>query len=128
MKKHIIVLFLLTVVIFTSCRKEITPPPATTINELQAENTFTWTTSQTVEVEITGLPTVIPVQSTLTIFTEEGQEIYKVFHTMSENITCKVVIPASHQTLKLTFGSFVLTSTIEDHKARFSFIPADDNQ
>jgi hypothetical protein len=130
MKK--LALFSLTLLLLfaTACKKEsITPiPTPKTLNDLKASDSFKWATSQTVEVFITGLPTVIPVKSTLAVYSQDGDVVYKINHSMSQDISFKVVVPAKNTNLRMTFGAFDMTSPISDKRAAFSFIPVDDNQ
>ncbi len=124
--------FSLSLLLFfaTACKKDgITPTPTPkTLNDLKASESFKWTTSQTVEVFVTGLPTVIPVKSTLAVYSQDGDVVYKINHTMSQDISFKVIVPAKNNSLRMTFGSFDMNSPISDQRADFSFIPVDDNQ
>ncbi len=95
---------------------------AKSMNELIAPKDFQWKTAQTVTVDITGLPTVQPVQSTLTIG-DTKELYYSGYHLMSDNHLLSLEVPAIDKELKLKFGAIEQTATIKDGKASFSFIP-----
>ena len=95
---------------------------AKNMNELVAPSDFLWKTSKTVTVNITGLKTVVPIQSTLSVGSASGV-LYKGLHLMSDNRTLTVEMPATEKVLTLKFGSVVLVSPVENNKASFSFVP-----
>ncbi|MFZ4456173.1 MAG: hypothetical protein ACOYOT_08130 [Bacteroidales bacterium] len=95
---------------------------AKSMNELIAPKNFQWKTAQTVKVDITGLPTVQSVRSTLTIG-DNASTYYSGFHLMSQNHLLSIEVPAIDKELKLKFGAIEQTATIKDGKASFSFIP-----
>ncbi len=115
-------------IILNSCKKsEVDPmPPApvpTTLNELKAPDSFNWSTAQTVELMITGLPTVIPVKNTLIISRPDGQILFSRLHTMSEDLTVKITVPSIDKKLVIKYGTVSYTADILNNQAKFSFIP-----
>jgi hypothetical protein len=122
--KSIILLLSISLFVFSGCMKdEIVPLLPKSLNELNADDTFTWTTANSVEIQITGLPTVIPVRSTLSILLSDGTNLYSEFHLMSENLSLNLPIPSSENQLVLKYGSMVYPLVISNGKVEFSFIP-----
>jgi len=109
--------------LLTSCEKSDTPDTSATLTTLQAQNDFTWTTGNAVELKITGLPTVIPVSSTLTIALENGTVLFTRLHQMDQNMTLNLVVPSNEKKLVLKFGSTSHPVDILSNQAAFSFIP-----
>jgi hypothetical protein len=113
----------------SSCMDNTLPEPTTpstnakNMTELVAPADFQWKTSKTITVTITGLPTVVPIKSTLTIAGKRGV-LFTERHLMSESKDIAVEIPADEKILTLKFGSVELSSIIENNKASFSFIKA----
>lgn len=127
--KNIILIILIPAIALISCVKQNLPDPGTLPEEktkladAKIPDGFDWKTSKTVEVTITGLPTVVPVKNTLTITLPDGNKLYNVYHDMSVNLKLALVIPSTITQLKLKFGSYDETLNIVNNKAEFSFIP-----
>lgn len=120
-------LFVTAILMLSSCVNDkleefTTSKNAKSMNELIAPKDFQWKTAQTVKVDITGLPTLQPVQSTLTIG-DTKDLYYSGYHLMSDNLQLSIEVPAIDKELKLKFGAVEQTVTIKDGKASFSFIP-----
>ncbi len=120
-------LFVTAILLLSSCVNDkleefTTSKNAKSMNELIAPKDFQWKTAQTVKVDITGLPTLQPVQSTLTIG-DTKDLYYSGYHLMSDNLQLSIEVPAIDKELKLKFGAVEQTATIKDGKASFSFIP-----
>lgn len=120
-------LFVTAILMLSSCVNDkleefTTSKNAKSMNELIAPKDFQWKTAQTVKVDITGLPTLQPVQSTLTIG-DTKDLYYSGYHLMSDNLQLSIEVPAIDKELKLKFGAVEQTATIKDGKASFSFIP-----
>lgn len=126
-RTFLILLFGLTVVL-TGCKKNAVEPqpPAQnpqTLNDLKAPDSFTWSTASTVEVKITGLPTVVPVKNTLKISLSDGRILLSRHHTMSEDLSVKVTVPSAEKRLTLNYGTLSQSVDIMNGQALFSFIP-----
>ena len=80
--KTIKLIFLISAIsgmLFTSCKKsEVIAPdqPSKTLNDLKASDSFNWSTGISVALKITGLPTVVPVKSTLTVSLTNGTSLF----------------------------------------------------
>jgi hypothetical protein len=72
---------------------------------------------------IKGLPTTIPVKSTLSVSLPNGDLVYQGSQLMSDNTTLKLIIPVVHKQLLIKFGTNTYTVAISDGVANFSFIP-----
>jgi hypothetical protein len=129
MKSTRLVIFAATLVILTmsGCKKEnpVTPvpPQAKTLTELKADAAFSWTTGQTVELKIQGLPTVIEVKNTLKVGLNSGTILFTRLHRMSEDLTLKLVVPSTEKQITLTYGTMTYTVDVVNGVANFSFIP-----
>ncbi len=126
-RTFLILLFGLTVVL-TGCKKNAVEPqpPAQnpqTLNDLKAPDSFNWSTASTVEVKITGLPTVLPVKNTLKISLSDGRLLLSRLHTMSEDLSVKVTVPSTEKKLSLKYGTLTQSVDIMNGQALFSFIP-----
>ena len=133
MKNKFLVSTVLALLVLVSCSKNRfdTDVPViktpTKISDLVAPASFTWSTAKTVTVNVTGLPTLEPVKSTLIIGLTDGTQLYKSFHDMGLNLTVKVTIPAIQNALKITYGSMTYEMPVIAEKADFSFIPDTNN-
>ncbi len=113
-------------ILFTSCKKNdtVTPSsPPTTLQNLKVSGSFNWSTGNVVELKITGLPTTVPVKSTLMVSLPDGTNLFSRLHQMDENITIKLVVPNTAKELTLTFGTNTYPVVISGSQALFSFIP-----
>lgn len=127
--KFIFLIPVLAVFMLTACEKfpadETSNKPASELNDLKVSESFTWSTAQNIELEITGLPTVVPVTSTLSITTTDGAVLFNGLHTMSDNVTLSLYAPAQERELLLFYGSSSYKVSVLNSKALFSFIPED---
>lgn len=121
------VLFMTTIVSLAACVSDkfdgFAPSNnAKSMNELIAPKGFLWKTAQTVTVQITGLPTIQPVQSFLTVG-DSKEFYYSGYHYMSDNHLLLIEVPAIDKELKFKFGAIEQTATIKDGRVSFSLIP-----
>jgi len=125
MKKQLYILtFLSPIFIFSSCMKEHDVLPATPDSQkINVSSDFNWSTEKVVELSIKGLPTVVPVFSTLIVKMENGGVLYQWRHEMSKNIAIKVVVPCQMQNLSIRYGNVDYYLPILDDKVLLSFIP-----
>ncbi|MEI7725372.1 MAG: hypothetical protein WCK09_09725 [Bacteroidota bacterium] len=123
--KTFILIFALTGILVTGCKKSevVTPEPAKTLNDLKASPTFGWSTGSPVELKITGIPTIVPIKSTLTISRTSGETLFSSLHQMDQNLTIKLTVPSTEKELTLKYGSVSYPVAIVNHQAGFSFIP-----
>jgi len=135
MKNLIQIMLLLTVTTLVGCLDMNIPEYSTSTNakkmdELRVSPDFDWTTAQSVQVTITGLPipdSTAAVKSTLLI---KGLDdtYYSGFHAINEDITLVLTVPSTEKIIHLKFGSIEQDATIVDSKANFSFIPTVTDQ
>ena len=130
-KNHLILISLiLSAAAYTGCKKNTdnpTPSKPSNLTELKASSTFTWSTGTPVTVSIQGLPTVIPVKSTLSISLKDGSVLYSDLHEMTQDLTLSLVIPSTENGLVLKYGSISYQVPVVNNNALFSFIPVVDN-
>ncbi len=130
MKNSIYIFLILIAWILVSCVKfpdprpgPIKPSDKITMGEAKVSDSFSWSTSNSVEVIITGLPTTVTVKSTLSISLQDGTRLYSLFHNMSKDLKLSIIVPSETTNLTLKYGSMEYNLKIIGNKAEFSFIP-----
>jgi len=130
MKKfqNFLLYLVIATVLATGCKKNdsgnITPDtPPKTLQDLNAPASFHWSTEMTVTLKITGLPTVVPVKSTLTVGLPNGTTLFSRLHQMDQNLTIDLSVPSTENQLILKYGSVQYPVSIVNNQASFSFIP-----
>jgi hypothetical protein len=123
--KNVNLLFLLVIFLVISCQKtdHTEPPLPDNLNDLKVSNGFSWSTDKPVSLTITGLPTVIPYVSKLTVSLEDGSELISMSHAMDQNLTLDLKVPSTEKTLRVKFSSTEYLIPINGTIAEFSFIP-----
>jgi len=133
--------FLLSAIIFTSilaltsCIDDFDEPGdfstgSKNMNELKVSSDFNWSTAQTIEITITGLPVlqgVAPSKATL-LLKGEKDVYYTGFHAINENLSFKVSVPTTEKSINLKFGAIEQTASILNNKLSFSYIPVVPNE
>lgn len=128
--RNLLILLFTSAIIFTGCKKETDDLlPATVIVEnikdLKASNSFAWSTENKIVVKITGLQTIVPVESTLKLGLPDGTILFSRLHLMSEDQTIQLVVPGGVSHLTLTYGSINQQILIANGQAKFSFVPGE---
>ncbi|MCD6661336.1 MAG: hypothetical protein LT105_14335 [Lentimicrobium sp.] len=131
--KNNLFLLLAGILLFTSCAKDLDLPDTETdvpvsIDELNVSDSFSWNTAATVKLKIQGLPTIIPIRSSLKISLPDGSVVFNRMHLMSENLTINLTIPSNFNTLILSFGDLKEELKVNNGEANFSFIPLDTEE
>jgi hypothetical protein len=129
MKKLKIVTGIILLFSLTACDDIFKLPDHSTgaenFDQLLVSSGFMWTTSQQVQIDITGLPAMsysVPVKTTLTIY-KDDKIYYTGLHSINENLQLNLSIPSDVTTLNLKFGELKFESEVVEQKASFSFIP-----
>jgi len=125
--KPIIVLMILLISIVSGC---VSSEPSvsqtevikTDLNTAVTPPTFDWKTSQSISVNIVGLPTIDPVRKTLKIYGSSGT-YYTALYLMSDTSKIAIETPSGEKELNLKFGTLELKSAILNGEANFSFVP-----
>ncbi|MBK7029889.1 MAG: hypothetical protein IPH45_12045 [Bacteroidales bacterium] len=126
MNKTVVFLSLLSTFFLTSCIKDFDDLPAPVpdnLKEINVSSNFDWNTSRNIDINITGLPTQIPIFSTLTISLNDGSNLFQMNHEMSKTIKLELVVPNLEENIKIKYGTMEYTLPIENNKVAFSFIP-----
>ncbi|MHC1777398.1 MAG: hypothetical protein AB9834_18505 [Lentimicrobium sp.] len=115
--------------LLTGCAKDLDfqdlkPDTPTSIDKLNISDSFSWNTGNAVKIGIEGLPTCVPIRSTLQICLPDCTVVYSRMHLMSENLTVNLMIPANTGSLILSYGSQKEELPVNDGEISFSFIPA----
>jgi hypothetical protein len=123
--KFLILISAITIVSFTSCEKseDIAPTNQNNMEDIKFDGAFNWSTGSTVTLNITGLPTEVPVKNTLTISFQNGSTVFSQLHSMDQNLTLNLTVPTTDTELGLKYGSTTYLVPIVNKKADFSFIP-----
>lgn len=101
----------------------VKPTDKITLGDAKVSDTFSWSTSKSVDVHITGLPTIVTVKSTLSLSLQDGTRLYSLFHNMSHDLKLSIIVPSETTNLTLKYGSMVYNLKVIGNKAEFSFIP-----
>ena len=128
--KYISLFLIVLVLFFSSCSKEvddITIDIPEKIGDLKVDDGFSWSTGVPVEVTVTGLPTIVPVRSTLTVSQPDGRILHTRNHLMSDNLVIQLTVPADVTELIVNYGTVELTAVVAGGNASFSFIPVSVN-
>ncbi len=101
MKKTLIILFLVTVVAFVSCKKEtteVTPPEETSIDQIVFPSDFDWKTYKDVSISVTGY-----ANSILEVVSEEGVVYQKIFLKKNKTYSGKFSVPGYESMVQLKY-------------------------
>jgi len=123
MRNFIFPVLLTVVFLFISCMETwVSDSKHTTVlvDNLQVPSGFDWATAHSVQVHIVGLPTILPVKSTITI-QGDSDVFYSGFHALSDTLDLKVLVPATVKDLTLKCGSIQKISEIVDGKVQFHY-------
>lgn len=130
MKNSICFILVLVVGMLVSCVKFPYPDPVPvdpstnkTLGEVKISDTFSWSTSKSVEVTIIGLPTIITIKNTLSVSLQDGTRLCSLFHNMSKDLKLTIIVPVETTILTLKYGKMEYNLKVIDNKAEFSFIP-----
>ena len=113
-------------IFFASCKKDLIDPvnpDNEKLESIQVSPTFNWSTGQNVIISVKGLPTTIPIKSTLSISLTDGTVLHQRFHAMDLDATIEVTIPKTETQLLLKYGTAEYQVAIVNNQATFSFIP-----
>ncbi|MDD2962373.1 MAG: hypothetical protein PHQ65_01160 [Bacteroidales bacterium] len=133
MKRHVTILSLILIVLFTSCRKDETATPdqpatPTNISDLKAPSGFSWSTSQSVTIEVTGLKSNIPFVRTLSFIAADGTIVFQQTHNINDDLTAVISIPSEVSQLRMKFGQLSTDLPVVNGKLTYSFIPVDNGE
>jgi len=128
MKKITPILFLIILAVtVTACIKQNFPDqkPETKskLEDAKIPDGFNWSTAKTIDVVITGLPTIITIKNTLTISISDGTKLYTALHDMSQSLNLKLSVPSTINEVRFKYGSTDKVLPIVNGKAEHSFIP-----
>jgi hypothetical protein len=132
MKKTFIPIFCLGLVL-ASCQKESDNLMAEPINqansfeELKVDDSFTWSTEANYTLELKGLDNMpFGVKKQLSIETLDGKRVHTTLAEISQDRSLSFVAPAGMEIVKISFGSIVKESALQNGVFHFDFIPVDD--
>jgi hypothetical protein len=95
--------------------------------ELQVSNSFDWSTTQEVTLQIEGLPNMLQtVSRVMRISNSQGKTLAKKVIRMDESSSITLELPKAQSELTVEYGTIEKTVSIQGKSARFSFIPVDN--
>lgn len=123
MKTNLILTGLLILTIVTSCRKTDLPDPQApeTFEEIVATNAFSWETTSTILLEITGIQTPVAISHTLKVSLPDGYVILQRNQLMSQSVTFPVQIPAYITEIVVTYSTLKKTIPVQGGRAVFTY-------
>ncbi len=101
MKNIVLLFFIATIAIFSSCKKETTDPipvDEPTLNETVFPSSFDWKTYEEVNFSVSGY-----ANSILEVVSNDGNVYQKVFLKKNETYTGKFTMPTYETTVKLIY-------------------------
>ena len=120
----------ISILTLTGCTDEFDQPNdfskgARNLNELKVSSDFNWSTSQTIQISITGLPALSNVEAAKATLMLKGENdvYYSGFHSINENLVIKITVASTDKLINLKFGALEQTASIENNKVSFSYIP-----
>jgi len=122
MKMKFFFLFVFAGVLFASCQKEDVTDPQNpnlpkNMNELKANDDFSWKTSKDVTLTITGSH-----KMTISVKTKKGETVFMGLSVPGTELKTKVSIPTTEKELVVNYGPFSNTYTISsDNKINCVF-------
>lgn len=124
--KPFIVIIILSGIFLASCKKDVNPevsdPNKNQMTQLMIDPNFDWSIYKEIDVKLSGIPGAIDIKKTLTLH-DEGAIYYQNLFSVNQNLSMKIIVPTSLNSLTLEYGSFVQTFNLTDGKIVYSFLP-----
>lgn len=128
----IIFIFILSL---SSCLNDFYQPTyyskgAKNMTELKVSSEFNWSTSQTIQISIIGLPALSNIEAAKATLQLKGEKdiYYTGLQAINENLTFNITVASSEKFIYLKFGAIEQTASIENKKVSFSYIPKVNNE
>jgi hypothetical protein len=100
--KLLTIFFLIALI---GCKKNTVEEPITPFTNINTNSSFSWSVTKSVDINITGLPTTFNTAATVSIKVKNATDnLYVGLHRMSDNITTKIEVPTSLDSVQLQFG------------------------
>jgi hypothetical protein len=132
MKKYFLIASLATFVGLSSCKKEFdttTPQKkVTNINDLNPSQSFDWSTTKHVTLNVTGQPVPVSIKRLLVVKDADGTVYFNYYHKMSDNLSINFSLPAHVTKVKVEYGSIVKDADIQGNIIKFKFSPEIGNE
>ncbi len=114
---------------FTACKKTDTPAPAPTTTtpvdkfaDIKTSASFDWSNSQSINLQVVGLSTIINDKNFLKVMSADGQQVYFTqYISINQSINPAFSIPRGTTSVLVTFGSISKTVSIANNKAVFDY-------
>lgn len=120
MKKHVILIALISLVAFASCKKDRFPidEPVVpqTMEDLKVPSEFNWKTTKDISLTLTT-----PVRGIVEVTNEKGIAYQKAYLQPATPYTMKLTVPVYEQTVLLKFSNEVIPLQLTSHTLTYQF-------
>ncbi|MDZ4668511.1 MAG: hypothetical protein SGJ00_11610 [bacterium] len=114
--KNLMIIAAIAVLGLSSCKKDlmdrVTPTSKTQTQdaskfaEIRVQENFDWKTSKEFTMNVAGLETIAPINSTIKVTSDDGKIVfYQGLHGMNESFQTKFMVPAHIKGIIVSFGS-----------------------
>ncbi|MCK6610977.1 MAG: hypothetical protein L6Q78_08040 [Bacteroidia bacterium] len=116
--------------LFSGCIKLESPEPktATQFKNLKVSESFSWQTTRSVKLAITGTITPNPVRATLLITNKQGDTLRRENRLMDENVELMLQVPTTTDSLIVSFGSIQKTYKVQSEILANYILPITDEE
>lgn len=128
-------LFSLTflLIAFTSCKKDLnTDIPSEEVLEFQnlsVSPDFDWKSTRSLEVKVEGVDlNGRSITNQLSIFDENGKELFSAWQEMSANTSIDLVVPSKDEYITVSYGSIRHTLLIDNNTVVFNFLDQTEDE
>lgn len=90
---------------------------------LQASSLFDWSTTQMVQIDITGLELPVEISRKLSLSTEDGNVFYAGTHKMNDSFHLQVELPNHIQSVTMKYGAIEKSQNLTSSKLLFNYEP-----
>ncbi|MFY8021329.1 MAG: hypothetical protein ACOVP1_09035 [Bacteroidia bacterium] len=121
-----VLLFILNISLLTSCKKFEVPTKeigtTSAFKELKVDENFTWKTTKSYNLKITGLETINPIKSVFRVESADGQILLEENRAMNESFTLQLDIPQHESKIIVKFGSLEKEITLNSNELNFDYL------
>jgi hypothetical protein len=126
MKSNILLLLMTLILVAGACTRDPESYTKQKSTDLVIPGDFDWKTSRDVQVNIDGLDLPVEFYSTLKIADPEGQTLFTANYNLQSDLSFTLTVPATLDSIILTYGSRTMKGAIEKGKVDFTFLQKDD--
>ncbi|MCF8255351.1 MAG: hypothetical protein K9H61_01740 [Bacteroidia bacterium] len=132
--KNTVLVGLLAIGMMASCKKDLIEKfnedhatsqttKVSSFNQIKASETFDWSTTKKVTLNVTGLKTMVPIKNTLKVTDVDGKTVYHSANlAMDESVNFQLDLPTSVAEVIINFGSISKKLSTTSGKIEFDYI------